>query len=44
MISSFNAEQTDEDNYEFDYIYDKRYLLTEITQNDRLIGPTFDDP
>ena len=32
------------DKYKFDYIYDKRYLLTEITQDDRLIDPTFDDP
>ncbi|GEM_PF-813079 len=32
------------DTYEFDCIYDKKYLLTQIARDDRLIDPTFDDP
>jgi len=32
------------DKFEYDYIYDKQHLLTNIAKDDRLIDPTFDDP
>jgi len=38
------GEQIVSDKYELDHVYDKKCLLTEITQDDRLIDPTFDDP
>jgi len=32
------------DKFEHDLIYDKAYILTSITKDDRLIEPTFDNP